>query len=151
MKPNAQTWPRLTDSLNGQKAPNLCQSCGCAVDPNVVGRWLECDELDRPEYKVVVLCKQCADRLIEPHPRLYRELLPTEPFPGAMAVCVGCAHRSGVSCTSSLAQINGGPGLVYEPQGQMVHLCRSPRSKSGWHYLAPGPVTNCSGFEGVSK
>jgi hypothetical protein len=102
---------------------------------------------DQPLRVFVVLCKRCADRIIEPHPRLYREQLPHTPMPGAMPICVDCPCRAALDCKSPVAKFNGGSGLEYEPKGQMVHLCRSPRSKSGWQYLSDGPVTKCSGKE----
>ena len=96
---------------------------------------------------IVVLCKPCADRIIEPHPRLYREMQANHPMPGAMLICEDCPSRAGMQCTSPVAAFNGGRGLEYEPKGQMIHVCRSPRRQSGWVYLSDGPVTKCSGKE----
>lgn len=137
-------WPKLSEDLPS-KEPGECQRCRATVPP--LTYWQECDENDVAERVFVVLCAPCAKQIIEPHPRLYRELSPNTPMPGAMPICRDCSRRNGMGCFSPLAKFNGGPGLTYEPEGQMVHLCRSPRSKSGWQYLAPCPVTACSGKE----
>lgn len=134
-------WPRLSETL-ADTGPGCCQACGSTVG---VSRWNECDEDDQPEPVAVTLCGACSDRLIEDHPRLYRQLLDDEPMPGSMPICADCPARKGVRCTSPVAGFNGGPGLDYEPKPYSVHLCRSPRRLSGWKWLFPGPVKSCSG------
>jgi len=57
-----------------------------------------------------------------------------------------CKHRDGVRCTNPEAQINGGLGLKIKAGGSYAHVCRSPRSQSGWMYLG-APATECSGRE----
>lgn len=143
-------WPRLSQTLTGPKSPDRCQSCGCNGNKDFT-RWIEHDEDDRPETIVVVLCKPCADRIIEPHPRLYHSLPRFEPFPGAMSVCLDCAFREGVTCKCPKAQINGGPGLKYEqPEPTTAHVDYSDkkgRRCGRWMRMYEGPVTACSGKE----
>lgn len=134
-------WPKLSETLE-RHTPGECQNCG-AADPLTF--WHECDEADRPTPQAVILCRPCADAIIEPHPRLYRETSTVTPLPGAMAICGDCRHRERLSCRSPVAQFNGGPGLEYEPKGNFVHVCRSPRRLSGWIYIASGPVKRCTG------
>jgi hypothetical protein len=115
-------------------------------------RWLEYDEWDRLPTKpaIVVLCGRCSSLLIDSHPRLYHELEPHAPFPGAMAICVGCGQRSGVSCMSPLAKVNGGPGveIKYALAPTHAHVCGSRRGGgrfSEWRSVYYGPPTSCSG------
>jgi hypothetical protein len=135
-------WPKLSETLSG-RTPGHCQRCNIIHD---LTYWQECDDDDQPTRVFVVLCKFCAD-MIEPHPRLYREQSQFTPLPGAMPICADCQSRKGMDCTSPVAGFNGWPGLKYEPEGSMVHLCRSPRRLSSWQYIAPGPVEKCSGKE----
>lgn len=110
--------PRLSNLL-GTLDPHVCQSCGGSHMPGKgnglmrtsLSRWQEHYHHDQRESKVVVLCSKCAARLIEPHPRLYRELQPNEPWPGCMDLCLDCRLRDGIRCTSPLAKYNGGPGV----------------------------------------
>jgi len=138
-----KNWPKLSETLP-HSTPGQCQRCESSSE---LTYWQECDENDRPEIVFVVLCKACADAIIEPHPRLYKEQLASSILPGAMPICIDCKARDGMACRSPIAKFNGGDGLKFEPEGQMVHLCRSPRSKSGWHYLSAGPVEKCNGKE----
>lgn len=142
-EPTSEKWPRLSEQLTGPRDIRYCQSCGGQGD---LERWLEHDDRDVPEPIIVSLCPTCAGRLIEPHPRLYRRLMRSEPMPGAMPICLDCQYRDGTRCRSPQAAINGGPGLQYEPMLQRVHVCRSPRRLSGWHWIG-GPVEKCSGKE----
>lgn len=144
---------RLSESLAGPKHPNQCQSCGLApTDLALLDRWLECDDNDRPEPRVVVLCRPCTESLIEPHPRLYKLLAPHQPMPGVMGICLDCRHRDGVTCTNPSAQINGGRGLAITfPKPTPIHVCRNPRSLSGWIHLFHGPATACGGRETLTK
>lgn len=112
MKPhmNEQTH-RLTDHVGstGERHPEKCQHCG---DHRNLTRWQEHDHNDRPEHRVIVLCKACSDRMIEPHPRLYRPLNVNDPWPGCMEICIDCRLRDGVRCTSPAAKCNGGDGVM---------------------------------------
>jgi hypothetical protein len=96
--PAAKVWPKLSESLTGPKDPRVCQSCGGGKH---LGRWQECDETDTPTSTVLVLCRDCDQRLLAPHPRLYRSLDPNAPCPGSMELCVDCVFRAGVTCTHS--------------------------------------------------
>ena len=148
MKSISKPWPRLSETLTGPKHPNQCQSCGLApTDMVLLTRWLECDDSDREEPIVIVLCRKCSDRLIDEHPRLYRQLAPHEPMIGVMELCIECRHRDGVRCTNSAAKINGGPGLeVIFPKPTSAFVCRRG-GKGGLTHLFQGPATWCSGRE----
>ena len=147
--------PGLSESLTGPRDLQYCQSCACVgiLDhPSGTGlqRWIECDPWDRHDERspVVILCPSCSRRLIEPHPRLYVALAPMEPRPGAMPICIGCPHLDGVRCGCPLARINGGPGMaVKAPRPTMMHVCRSPRSQSGFVKLYSAWPRACTGRE----
>lgn len=167
--PAAERWPRLSRSLPFPRRLDRCQACGLGPDPAgrrgiggtetppggepfaTLPRWMEHDDQDRPEPIVVVLCDPCAERIIEPHPRLYDRVPLYKPFPGAMGICVGCTHNDRLACRSPEARFNGGPGLEIEhpPQGVM-HICTRGRGGGrggGWIELYSGPATACSGRE----
>ena len=148
--------PRLTADLSGIRHPFKCQRCSITVgddtrsDRNRRTAWQEHDRDDRPEPgRFVVLCKACADEVIEPHQRLYRQLTPHEPAPGVMSLCGNCPHRDGVRCASPLAAFNGGGGItITGPEPSHAHI--SYRDKQGrrcgrWELIYPGPATACSG------
>lgn len=148
--------PGLSATLEGPRDPRRCQSCGAShsiLTP--LARWLEHDEWDRVPDRpgVVVLCRECSDRLIEPHARLYRQLDPGEPFPGCMSVCLDCVRRDGTSCTSLVAKLNGGPGLDYEhtvkPMWAHIDGVRGGRRFGETRWLYTGRVLSCSGKETV--
>lgn len=153
-------WTKLSETLTRPKHPEVCQSCGDLAPPRpdagvpgrdlpaavLLRRWREHDMADRPTAAVVVLCPGCSRKLIDPHPRLYAELGWCEPDPGSMPMCGPCRHRDGTACR--MATGHGGPGLelmVTEPTS--VHLCRVPRSKSGWVKVWPAWPRSCNRFE----
>jgi len=142
------SWPRLTETLGGPIAPNRCQSCGrCHEERNALARFQECDDRDQGEQLVVVLCRLCSERLVEKHPRLYRQLEDARPWPGCMGVCLSCRHREGVTCTSPASEFNGGAGHTFEPKPQLAHI-RCTRRYSGSRWICIGKrVERCSGFE----
>ncbi len=141
-------WPRLSADLPGTKHPDTCQGCGRHRD--LVTIWQECDEHDQPELIFVVLCKHCSDRLIEPHPRLYKQRAAFDPMPGVMHLCIPCRHRDGTRCANMQASINGGPGLKIigpKPSVAMVDGRRNGR-RCGWReVIYPAPPIACTGFE----
>jgi len=102
--------PRLSETSSWIAWPQVCRRCGAAVELSV---WQEHDDQDRRELIFVVLCRRCAERVIEPHPRLYRELDQNEPAPGVMAICGQCRHQVAGRCRSPKAAANGGPGLRF--------------------------------------
>ena len=104
-------WPRLSETLDGPKNPELCQACGGHGDVHL---WMEHDDQDKPTAVAVILCGPCSDRIIESHPRLYARLPKNSPFPGCMPVCVDCIYRDGLCCTHKLLKSNGGPGRATE-------------------------------------
>lgn len=113
---NPQTH-RLSE-IKGPRHPNACCSCGQTYGDEEaevqLTKWQEHDHNDQPEMRVVLLCKQCGDRLIEQHPRLYKPLDRFMPYPGAMVICGDCPWRKELGCTSPRAKFNGGPGLKYD-------------------------------------
>ena len=147
--------PGLTVTLTGPRDLEHCHSCGRpgtleAGERDELLRWIECDPWDRHDHAspIVVLCPPCGSRLIEPHPRLYVQLLPCEPRAGAIPLCIGCRHLDGVRCASPLARINGGPGMsIKAPKPMMAHVCRSPRSQSGFVKLYRAWPRECTGRE----
>lgn len=106
-----ESWPRLSEQLEGEKRPDRCQSCGASWD---LDRWREHNMADLPEPIVVVMCLECSDAAVEAHPRLYEPLHRNQPWPGCMNICVDCRHREGVSCRHPDLMANGGPGLAIE-------------------------------------
>ena len=132
-------WPRLSETLDTSSVLK-CQKCGSTES---LARWQECDDNDRGEMVFVVLCRKCADEIIEPHPRLYREYMEMEVAPGAMPTCEGCPQRQGARCKSPAARFNGGKGIWFHPGPQRIHLCRA--KNSAWKILSEGPITHCSG------
>lgn len=151
-------WPRLSETLP-HREPGRCHACGTMPNeapPARNGRkrpldlqlWQEHDQWDRPEMRYVLLCGPCAKRIIEPHPRLYKQLDLFAPAPGVMGVCRDCRWRAGPRCLCPKARANGGAGMAtLGPRPTDVHVCRSPRRLSGWIKLYPGPVTDCDGKE----
>ena len=145
--------PRLSETLTGPRSIDTCQCCGFIPLPaqEPLTRWLEHGEDDAPDPHpiVVVLCKPCSDKLIEPHPRLYRALQLHEPLLGAMPICQDCTHREATRCKCPAAKINGGEGLqiTFTTPPTRIHVCRSPRSQSGYTVNYTGPVNQCSGKE----
>jgi hypothetical protein len=135
--------PRLSTDLPGERAPNVCQSCGAREK---LSRWREHDERDRPENVFVVLCARCEKKLVEPHKRLYAQIQPNEPIPGTLDLCVPCAFRDGLRCTHPDLKANGGAGLFIKIEKPIVaHLCRSPRRLSGYMRIWTKPAETCRG------
>lgn len=141
-------WPRLSADLPKHETLHRCRACGATEK---LARWQEHDEEDKPEPVVVVLCEACSGKIIEPHPRLYRELPRFEPFPGAMGICTFCRFMTEpCRCSSPQAKINGGPGLKYEmppPDNCHVLYTEGGRRKGKWLTTFKGPVTGCTGRE----
>lgn len=135
--------PRLSQH-RGNHGRSHCALCGGS---ELMTRWQEHDHNDRPEARCVALCKPCADKVIEKHPRLYRRLSEDEFVPGSSGVCVGCKWQVHLSCTSPKAMFNGGPepGLEFSPRPSVGHLCRPCRTIA----VECEPVTECSGKEGL--
>ena len=112
--------------------------------------WQEHDDLDQPEPIIVMLCTACSDRLIEPHPRLYRRLERNEPCPGIMSLCLECAFHAGVRCLCPEAHINGGPGLRLEHDPPIsTHLNYGVGRGGATFTVYPNPVRSCSGWQSV--
>lgn len=119
-------WPKLSETLPAEREPGVCQSCGLSslgVDGQHLRCWQEADSDDRPTAIVILLCTPCSDRLIKPHPRLYRELRLPLPLPGVLQLCRGCSFRVGLTCAHPDRVQNGGAGLALEDvQGSNVHI-----------------------------
>jgi hypothetical protein len=102
-------WPRLTLTLTGPNAPEICRACGETADD----LWREHDDRDKAENRWLWLCRKCGDALIEPHPRLYSCVPDMSPAPGAMRICAGCEHRTAEGiCGCPRAKANGGVGIL---------------------------------------
>jgi hypothetical protein len=144
---NPQTH-RLSD-INGIRARGVCQRCGsCQTGTGSRGEvsaWLEHDHNDNPEYKFLFLCARCSDEIIEPHPRLYRQMDKYEPLPGAMEICGPCKWRKEIACTNPNAQVNGGRGLKMEYPKPAVAFVDGPKFR-GRRLIYHGPVTACDGL-----
>lgn len=143
--------PGLSATLDGRKHPHICQGCDQTPDDSVeLEQWREHDPNDRPTYTIVVLCRTCSGRLIEPHPRLYTKLEPFRPVPGVMGLCVACTRRDGTDCTSTQLKRNGGSGLQidYPKPSFSGFLCRGPGS--GPMTVFSGPALKCADREEVT-
>ena len=115
MSATSLTFPRLTETLP-HRAADRCNRCGYGLPgPHNLQVWQEHDDGDRPELRYVLLCKPCADKVIERHPRLYRLADRNEPCPGVMGQCEECIHRDGLVCRCPEMKANGGPGVAFLP------------------------------------
>jgi len=143
--------PRLSETLRPIEFPHRCQRCGAYER---LTTWQECDARDRPEVCHVVLCEPCADRVVKPHPRMYRRLAPNAPACGVMSICEGCQHRDGSRCRSPRAKANGGEGLQF-PGGAAVHVQRTGPGgrgrRCGWEHWFEREPDLCEGFEPRSE
>lgn len=133
--------PGLSQTLRERVTiPCRCQACG---GNDTLRRWLEHDPNDQPTPVIVVLCRLCSEKLIEPHPRLYRALQDNQPWTGCMGICVRCVHRRGNACQHPDAKANGGPGIAITIKAPIrVILC-----PGGPANLWDEPATACSGRE----
>lgn len=135
-----EKFPRLSVQLTHARDIGTCQGCGGPARQ----LWEEHDDNDKPEQILVALCDACSDRLIEPHPRLYRIVHEHEPRPGAMPVCSSCGWRKGLNCTHADLKANGGPGLPLnfpKPAVAMVDGTDKRGRRTGWrHVIWMGPV-----------
>lgn len=145
-------WPRLSETLPHQPASfDWCMRC---AGVNELDAWQEHDDHDRPEPILIVLCRPCAEQIIEPHPRLYRLVHRHEPLPGAMRdLCRDCRLQTALRCRSPLLKANGGPGLPItypRPAVAFVDGVRGGR-RTGWREtLWQGPPESCGGREPCS-
>lgn len=138
--------PRLSEILHGFKSRKKCQHCGTTKGP--VYGWIEHDHNDRPEPNYIFLCEPCAGKLIEPHPRLYRQFNQFEPLPGVMDICGPCGWRINSRCTCPRAVFNGGaePGLKIDIPAPASAFVDGPKFRGRmaiWH----SPATACDGFK----
>ena len=102
-------WPKLSDTLHPVHKLSACQMCASPLAS--ADRWMEHDDSDQPTGIVILLCEECADLIIEDHPRLYRNMHRHEPHPGSMPTCDLCRFRTGLNCLHPNLKGNGGPGL----------------------------------------
>jgi hypothetical protein len=169
--PEERRQPGLSQTLRGPVARNVCQSCGHLEgepleigDPSLFGkplhpddcrglvmqRWRECDEWDQPTSVIVVLCERCAKRLIDPHPRLYMPLWPSDPIPGMLPICDDCPHRQATRCVLAKASGGGGVFFHFDKEPTRAHLCGSgPGGRWGRTVAMYGKVTRCDQKEGA--
>lgn len=145
--------PRLTATLQEMKHPFVCQSCGGSAVPGfgngllrvVTDRWQEYDHNDKPELKVVVLCGNCAKKLIAPHPRLYSKLAANAPFGGCMGICVSCRFREGVSCGHPRSKNKGGEGVRVQIKPSHKALVDGPAYHGPVEFW-PEPARGCTEY-----
>ncbi len=152
-----RTMPRLSQDLPGPMHPERCQSCGIegeeglGSNPLSLTRWQECDDQDRRENIIVVLCRSCSDRLVEAHPRLYHALAENQPWPGCMAICAECRFREGPRCTHPDLKDNGGTGLrivVSKPTVMFLDGTDKSGRRRGWTQIRYElPPRDCAGHE----
>lgn len=136
--------PRLSQDLPHCGELLRCWSCGGRAGAEGVAdlhRWQECDDQDRPEPIILVLCETCGDRIVEPHPRMYHPLRPYQPWPGAMSLCFDCIQRDGTRCRVAQA-------VRIEQEAPIVaHVRYSRRQKNGtrgeWVRTWSKPATGC--------
>jgi hypothetical protein len=147
------TWPRLTESLPHRSAV-ACHRCGQVLPGKYdLHWWQEHDDRDRPEPRYVLLCNPCADKIIEPHPRLYRRTERNEPCPGVMLQCVCCKHLDGLRCRHPQMRANGGPGVAFAGPDGFVRIQRAGPGGRGrrcetlrtWNDVPVCPVREVSG------
>ena len=174
--------PGLSETLRGPVAPDRCQGCGADPDaavvqlrrrygekrwkdvataraltgnsPAALRRWIECDAWDRKTSTVVVLCPDCSDAFIEPHPRLYHPLSSDAPHPGCMSICVDCVHRDGTRCTNPRAKANGGPGVMlhFDSKPSTYIACGTQGGhRTSWRGVSYGRITACRQKEPVPE
>jgi hypothetical protein len=144
--------PRLSETLNPLLWPHCCQRCGVVHANGNLRVWQEHDDNDQRELTFVILCPKCSDKLIEPHPRLYRGLSRHEPAPGIMAICQGCRHAAGGSCLSPLSSARGGPGLRFPAADGTVHIDYTDsrgRRRGRWERFWSKEPERCDGRESV--
>jgi hypothetical protein len=128
----SKAWPRLSQTLP-HLHPEKCAACGKWEREEILSLWQECDEQDKPETRYVLLCRPCADQVVEKHCRLYGEISRNAPAPGAMEICSDCRFRDGTWC--SRAKSNGGDGVVVTAAQPMTAFMDGTDSKGrrrGW-------------------
>jgi hypothetical protein len=143
-----ESWPRLSETLPGAPSLDACMNCQRTWEECDLSRWQEHDDQDQPEPVIFVLCTPCSRAIIDPHPRLYRQLPRNEPMPGAMLLCEGCPHRDGLGCRHPDLKANGGPGLAIMAPRPTVAFVDGTRGgkRTGWKETWwPGPPTRCKG------
>lgn len=153
---NPQDWPRLTKTLPPEhNRPGCCRACGFVPNENTkpadeLQLWQEHDHHDKPEPSWFWLCPKCAEKLIEPHVRLYSNPHKWAPAPGAMDICAPCLERTGCLCSNRAAKSNGGPGINITVGKPMVGFWdgvdKKGRRTGGRFMDFPSPPSKCSGF-----
>jgi len=134
-------WRKLSEDAAHPKSPDHCQCCGIDHDLHV---WIECDEADRETAVAMMVCDGCVKAHITPHARLYLQMEPNRPFPGAMHVCWPCIHQVGLRCASPLLKANGGAGLpIRAAQPTTSFLCGGGCRTINDYGLTP---PKCDGF-----
>lgn len=151
-----KNWPRLSTSLNPFINVRTCQCCGNACEPypelsgqrqqlRAIRLWQECDESDQPEPIVVALCDPCAEKIIEPHPRLYRRLSSlNHPIPGVTAVCPGCIFQEGSRCKCPESLANGGAGIRLKGPRPQRGFIDGVKYRGPFEFYSE-PITACTG------
>lgn len=143
------SWPKLSGTLKPAVDLSRCQNCNSNV---FVSRWREHDDKDISTQTIVLLCKNCSDKLIEPHPRLYSRMDKDEPLPGSMPICIGCKWHEIVRCKNPKSFVNGGAGLTLTFPTPACAFVDGRDPKTGKRFgrrviTYIGPVSACEGRE----
>lgn len=133
---------RLSTDLTGERHPRKCQACAPSLfdSPALhLVKWHECDDRDKKQRILVVLCSRHSRKLIQSHPRLYHEVAHNAPWPGGMEQCVSCRFRSELKCTNP--EIT--PYVIPTPGVVRAHLKYGRRGSFVTMY--PNPPGDCPG------
>lgn len=137
-------WPRLSETLHYYH-PDRCAACNVGPTPDLQ-LWQEHSRIDEPQVRYVILCRACSDKIVDPHPRLYRQISRNTPAPGAMMICADCTKRTRLHCP--VAKANGGPGMTIiadQPLTAFMDGADSKGRRRGWvAKLYSRPPSNCS-------
>ena len=72
-------------------------------------------------------------------------------MPGAMPICLNCAHRAGMICWHPHSRLRGGRGVKLDypspTTGVIDYRGKRGRREGGPFTVFHGPVYNCSGKE----
>jgi hypothetical protein len=149
----SEAWPRLSKSLTGPRRHGLCQSCGVKSQDHrglpSLTLWQECGDQDDATIDYLWLCHPCAERLIEPHPRLYQRHHVFHPAVGVQPFCETCIHCVNMRCTHRDANL----GTLVQPGAfSRAFVDGQGRGKSGRRVgwiatLFYEPAKGCRGRE----
>lgn len=109
----------ILDDMQVDAHPHFCSWCGIRKSFSELGRYRYLGHDDRGT--AVNLCGECNTILAEDARRdQLTPLVDHEPWPGVDVLCGQCVHRRGLRCGSKMAKLNGGPGIHFHGQRQVV-------------------------------